>query len=123
MDIYEAKKIVEMLADGIDPTTGDVLSADSICNDPEVIRALFKVLKSIQMPLKVSGKSIEEKKEKGRLKNRGLPWSDEHRKEIGVLFNQGKTIKEISAHFERTTGAIRAELKHQGLEWVEGFFI
>ena len=111
MDIYEAKEIVEKLADGIDPITGEVLSADSICNDPEVIRALFKVLKSIQIPLKVSEKSIEEKKEKGKLKNRGLPWSDEHRKEIGVLF-----IKEISAHFERTTGAIRSELKYQGLE-------
>ena len=108
-----------MLADGIDPTTGDVLSAGSICNDPEVIRALYKVLKSIQMPLKVSGKLIEVKKEKRRLKNRGLPWSDEHRKEIGVLFNQGKTIKELSVHFERTTGAIRSELKYQGLKLVE----
>jgi len=116
MDIYEAKEIVEMLADGIDPKTGDVLSADSICNDPEVIRALFKVLESIQMPLKVSGKSIEEKKEKWRSNNMGLPWSAEHREEIGILFNQGKTIKELSAHFERTTGAIRSELKYQGLE-------
>jgi len=116
MDIYEAKEIVEMLADGIDPKTGDVLSADSICNDPEVIRALFKVLKSTQMPLKVSGKSIEEKKENWRSDNMGLPWSAEHRKEIGILFNQGKTIKELSENFQRTTGAIRAELKHQGLE-------
>jgi hypothetical protein len=115
MDIYEAKEIVEILADGIDPTTGDVLPAGSICNDPDVIRALFKVLESIQMPLKVYGKSIEEKKEKGRLKNRGLPWSAEDRKEIGILYNQGKTIKELSENFERTTGAIKAELRHQGL--------
>jgi hypothetical protein len=115
MDIYEAKEIVEMLADGNDPTTGDILPAGSICNDPDVIRALFKVLESIQMPLKVSGKSIEEKKENWRSDNKGLPWSTEHRKEIGILYNQGKTIKELSENFERTTGAIRAELRHQGL--------
>jgi hypothetical protein len=116
MDIYKAKEIVEMLADVINPTTGDVLPADSICNDPDVIRALFKVLESIQMPLKVSGESIEEKKENWRSGNRGLPWSAEHRKEIGILYNQGKTIKELSENFERTTGAIRSELKYQGLE-------
>ncbi len=116
MNIYEAKEIVEMLADGINPTTGHVLSADSICNDPEVIRALFKVLKSVQMPLKVSGKSIEGKKENWRSDNKGLPWSTEHRKEIGMLYNQGKTIKELSENFERTTGAIRSELKYQGLK-------
>jgi hypothetical protein len=115
MDIYKAKEIIKILADGIDPTTGDVLPAGSICNDPDVIRALFKVLESIQMPLKVSGKSIEEKKENWRSGNMGLPWSAEHRKEIGILYNQGKTIKELSENFERTTGAIKAELRHQGL--------
>jgi hypothetical protein len=119
MDIIKAKEIVEMLADGIDPTTGEILPLDSHYNDPEIIRALFTVLRSVRMPAKASKKSIKEKQkeniENGRPKNAGLPWTEEQRKEISSLLIQGKTIVELSEHFERTEGAITSELTHQGL--------
>ena len=100
MDIIKAKEIVEMLADGIDPTTGEMIPPDSHYNNPEIIRALFTILRSVRMPAKTSKKSIEEKQkeniENGRPKNAGLPWTEEHRKEVSLLFNQGKTIEELS---------------------------
>ncbi len=119
MDIIKAKEIVEMLADGIDPTTGEIFPPDSHYNNPEVIRALFTVLRSVRMPAKATKKSIEEKQkdniENGKPRNAGLPWTQDQRNEVASLFDQGNTIEELSSYFERTTGAIKSELTHQGL--------
>jgi hypothetical protein len=37
----EAKEIIEALANGINPETGEILPAQSNFNSPQVIRALF----------------------------------------------------------------------------------
>jgi hypothetical protein len=119
MDIHEAKEIVELLANGFDPTTGEVFPSNSPYNKPEIISALFTVLNSVRPPTRARKKSIEEKQndniENGKPKNAGLPWKLEERKEVADLFNDGKTIEELSDYFERTSGAIKSELTHQGL--------
>jgi len=119
MDLNKAKEIVQRLADGIDPITGEVYPPESLYNNPDVIRALMTVLNAVNMPTKAAKKTIEERQQdnldNGRPKNAGLPWSDQQKKEVGHLFNQGKTVKELSLLFERTTGAIKSELTRQGL--------
>ena len=44
MDLNGAKGILKSLADGVDPLTGEVLPEDHICNQPEIIRAIYMVL-------------------------------------------------------------------------------
>ena len=44
MDINKAKEIVSALAEGIDPTTGELLSENSVYNKGDVVRALYTVL-------------------------------------------------------------------------------
>lgn len=39
MDILRAKEIIEGLADGVNPLTGEVLSPEDSCNQAEVVRA------------------------------------------------------------------------------------
>jgi len=117
MDIYKAKEIVQLLADGVDPTTGEVFPEDSSYNNPAVIRALFLVLGAVRIP-RVK-KSIEERQkdnlENGKPKNVGLQWTDELKEEVASLYSDGKAIDELAEYFERTKGGIRSELKHQGL--------
>jgi len=119
MNTKKAKEIVEMLADGVDPTTGEILPPDSHFNDPEIIRALFTVLRSVRLPVKASKKPIKEKQkeniENGKPKNAGLPWTQKQKNKVALLFDQGKTTKELSKYLERTKGAIISELTHQGL--------
>ncbi len=119
MDIHKAKEIVELLANGVDPTTGEIFPPESHYNNPEIIRALFTVLSSVRTPARATKKSIEEKQqeniENGKPKNAGLPWTLEQRKEAADLFHDGKTIEDLSKYFERTLGAIKSELTHQGL--------
>ena len=47
MDIVVAKEIISALADGINPITGEVLPADSVCNNADVVRAFYAVLNNI----------------------------------------------------------------------------
>ena len=119
MDTKEAKEVVTMLANGIDPTTGELFLPDSHYHDPYVIKALFIILGSVRMPAKASKKALEEKQkdnlDNGRPKNAGLPWTEEERREVALLFEAGKTIDDLSEHLERTYGAIKSELTHQRL--------
>ena len=48
MDINRAKEIVSALAEGIDPTTGEILPEDSVCNKGEVVRAFYAILNSFE---------------------------------------------------------------------------
>ena len=67
MDLNGAKGILKSLADGVDPLTGEVLPEDHICNQPEIIRAIYMVLMELSR-----GKQHREKPE-----NDGAPWSEE----------------------------------------------
>lgn len=40
MDVQRAKELLAVLADGIDPLTGEVLPYDHVCNKGEIVRAL-----------------------------------------------------------------------------------
>ncbi len=120
-------KIVEALANGIDPITGELLPRESPYNHPDVIRALFTTLGLVKNPSKKSPpkktpkvkKSPEQKQveniENGLPKNAGLPWTDEQRVALVEQFLSGQEIKVLAEVHGRTDGAIKSELKKQGL--------
>lgn len=118
MELDEAKQIVKALANGIDPTTGEVLPKGSPYNDPAVIRALFTVLGSIKT-VKRSKQSDEQKQqgnsEIGKPKNAGLPWPEELKAEVASKYLSGTPVHKLARYFERTTGAIVSELTKQGV--------
>lgn len=117
MEHIEAKNLVSALANGTNPVTGEVLPAESPYNEPLVIRALFTVLKSSRGPTvrKTPEERMQENLTAGRPKMAGLPWNDEQRAEAAEKFQGGASVRELATHFERTEGAIHAELARQGL--------
>ena len=46
IDIAKAKDLNVTLVEDIDPTTGEVLPDDSICNKADIVRAFLRHLKS-----------------------------------------------------------------------------
>ena len=117
MELSDAKNMVAALADGTDPLTGEVLPAKSPYNEPKIIRALFLVLNSVYVkPVKKSPEErMEENKAAGRPRMAGLPWTEEWRVELAKKFEAGTPMGKLAQHFERTQGAIHAELARQGL--------
>ena len=119
MDINQSIKILEALANGIDPTTGEKFPAHSPYNNPEVIRGLYHALEIIRKRKQKSKMSLEEKQQvnvnKGLPRNAGLPWVDEQREYVAINFKQGETVDQLALKLERTRGAIIAELERQNL--------
>ena len=61
MDIKQAIEILKPLANGTDPSTGEVFSADTPYNNPDVIRALFSCIQYIEHPPRKVARSPAER--------------------------------------------------------------
>ena len=105
MDLQRAKEIIYALAEGVDPTTGEVLPDNSVCNKGEIVRAFYAVLNH-----------LEEKKPKKNLPaNAGKPWTNEDDAKLKICFESGMSTKELCVKFERTSGSISSRLARLGL--------
>ena len=106
MDVSRAKEIISALAEGVDPTTGEVLPDNSVCNKGEIVRAFYAVLNH-----------LDEKKPKKNLPaNAGKPWSAEDDAKLKYCFESGMSKKELCAEFKRTSNSISSRLALLGLE-------
>ncbi|HRF74164.1 MAG TPA: hypothetical protein PL117_15450 [Accumulibacter sp.] len=108
MSPLEARKIIDALANGIDPETGEILPEQSTFNNPQVIRALFVAAKALD--------NAERRAERDNSLpgNAGRPWSDLEDQQLLALFDTGKPFQEITARHGRTPGAIAARLVRLG---------
>ena len=105
MDIDKAKEIVQTLAEGIDPTTGEVLPDNSVCNKGEVVRALYCILNC-----------LDTTKPKRELpKNAGKTWTKEDDEKLKLCLESGMSKEEICTKFERSVGSISSRLARLGL--------
>ncbi|NQU05935.1 MAG: hypothetical protein HQ568_07565 [Calditrichaeota bacterium] len=100
----EAKKIIESLANGVCPVTGEVLPDDSPYNSPQVIRALFAAVNAFDFQVR------REERRKKLPNNAGKQWTTEEDQELISAFNDGNEVKEIAKIHERTRGAIASRL-------------
>ncbi|MCX2576354.1 hypothetical protein [Pedobacter sandarakinus] len=89
-------EILQVLATGTDPVTGEVFPADSPYNQPEIIRALFFAVNQ-----------LEALAQKG---NQGLAWNEEEDVLLAERFGNGSKITELAKLHTRTYGAIKARL-------------
>ncbi|MDD9810271.1 MAG: hypothetical protein OXU71_00925 [Gammaproteobacteria bacterium] len=108
MNNQDALKIVQALADGVDPITGEVLPDDSPYQSAKVTRALFHCVQLIEHKTKVDSRRT------GVPSNAGNPWTQMEDREIVEKFEQGKSVQEISRSHGRTHGAIESRLSKLG---------
>ena len=104
MDITRAKEIVSALAEGVDPTTGEVLPAEHICNNVEVVRAFYALL---QQEVPISKKKTPE--------NSGKKWTEDDDKLLKELFERGVKKSQLQKTFMRSRASIEARLVKLGL--------
>ena len=105
MDINRAKEIISTLAEGIDPTTGEVLPNDSVCNKGEIVRAFYAVLNHLN----------EKKSKKNLPANTGKPWTKEDEDLLIRLYQSGASKKDVCKTLQRTATGIAARLVHLGI--------
>lgn len=105
MDIIKAKEILSTLAEGVDPTTGEVLPNDSVCNKGEVVRALYTVLNCLD----------KKRPKKNMPVNAGKPWTKEDEDLLIHLYRSNTPKKDICQALQRTETGVAARLVHLGV--------
>ncbi len=107
MDKGSAIKIIERLADGVHPLTGEDLQQGGILDRPEVIRALNIAARTLQASHK-SQRALQ------AAPNAGKPWSENEEKRLLAEWDQRKSIPDLAARHGRSAGSIRARLIQHG---------
>jgi hypothetical protein len=108
MDSQKALQIVQALADGIDPITGEVFAEGSPYQHPDVVRALFAAAAALQ------GRVVSEERGKSLPDNAGKAWSEVEEKLLVERFDGGASEAELAQVHHRTRGSIRSRLVRLG---------
>ncbi|PXX36843.1 hypothetical protein DFR42_11950 [Undibacterium pigrum] len=118
MTPQKAKTILESLALGIHPETGEALPDQGIFNQPQIIRALFLATQALNagepraetattsVTTVATGKSLPT--------NAGKPWTTIDDTELLTAFDAGAQVSEIAREFERSRGSINSRLVRLG---------
>jgi hypothetical protein len=108
----EAKRVLDLLAKGVDPETGEVLPPDHVLNSPSVIRALFLGAQALANVRIKAEKSNAPKPGAGP--KAGKPWTPEEERRLVEAFERGASIEQMSEAHGRSKGGIAARLVRLG---------
>lgn len=104
MEHQQILHVLNKLADGVDPETGEVYNRDSPYQRPTVVRALYAAIQAIQ-------------KAPGRPKSHaraGVPWTSEEEARLLKAFDQGRQPRDMVDDMGRSEVAITARLVKLG---------
>ena len=111
MERETALKIIQQLANGVDPHTGEVFRADSPYQYPDTIRALFIALRALETQSAPKPRAAGNEKAP---QNAGKPWSSDEDQALVAAFDAGKQIPELAAQHQRSRFAIETRLAKLG---------
>lgn len=109
MELQTARAIIDTLAQGIHPVTGEAMPPDSPYLAPPVIRALFTVSQAL------GSAAAPRRRERTDLPaNTGKPWSAEDDEALRAGFGAGTPTKDLAAALGRTRWAVESRLVKLG---------
>jgi hypothetical protein len=107
MELQIAREIINVLAQGIHPVTGEAMPADSPYNEPPVIRALFAVSQALR-------DCVEPRVRRDLPSNAGKTWSAEEDERLAAAFDAGQELKQMGLELGRSRLAVEARLVKLG---------
>ncbi len=94
-------EVIEALANGIDPLTGELLPDDHLLQQPDIVRALFNAAALLKNSRDVlPGLAMQ-----------CSPWTAGEDNQLKEAFANGIKISQIAKDHQRTAGAIRSRIK------------
>ena len=111
MDDIQAVGILKALAAGIDPAAGTPMTDVVVLREPDVVRALFLGIDSLE------SRSRQARRQSNLPRNAGKPWTQEEDERLLQAFDTGTPVDALTLAHERTRAGIEARLvKHGRLE-------
>ena len=109
MERSNALRIINALANGVHPATGEVFPADSPYQHPDTVRALFEAVRALNgSESKTSGVNGD------MPANNFLRWTSEEEKKLCAGFDAGRSSAELARLHNRSRAAIEARLLKLG---------
>ena len=108
MELQIARQIIDTLAQGIHPVTGEAMPEDSPYNAPPVIRALHAISRALE-----PGTGGPEPAAR-RPPNAGKPWSAQEDAALEIAFDAGIALKQVAQELGRTPFAVEQRLVKLG---------
>ena len=109
MERNTALKIINALANGVHPATGEVFSADSSYQHPDTVRALFEAIRALEAPETTTNRNTADMPA-----NTFVRWTSEEEARLAAGFDSGRTSAELAKLHNRTRAAIEARLLKMG---------
>ncbi len=113
MEQQRALKILNALANGVHPATGEVFASDSPYQHPDSVRALFEAVRTLET-LSTRPASEPDRKTGEVPANTFVRWSLEEEVRLASAFDAGKTSAELARLHNRSRAAIEARLLKLG---------
>lgn len=113
MEREHALKILNALANGVHPATGEVFASDSPYQHPDTVRALFEAMRTLETNSARSAPNPE-RKTSDVPANTFVRWSLEEEVRLASGFDSGKNSAELAKLHNRSRAAIEARLLKLG---------
>jgi hypothetical protein len=114
MDETRTVAILSALANGVNPSTGEIFTADSPYQQADVVRALFVALDRFKKTETAKPSPTGPRNRAETLSNVGKPWSDEEDRRLLAEFERGRKPAELARDLGRTLAGIEARLERHG---------
>lgn len=108
MELQIARQIIDTLAQGIHPVTGEAMPEDSPYNAPPVIRALHAVSRALEAGPRTGEDAAR------RPPNAGKAWSPQEDAALETAFDAGIALKQVAQELGRTRFAVEQRLVKLG---------
>lgn len=109
MELQIARQIIDTLAQGIHPITGEAMPDDSPYSAPPVIRALHAVSRALE-GAPSAAPAEEAPRRRNQPPNAGKAWSAQEDAALETAFDAGIPLKQVAQELGRTAFAVEQRL-------------
>lgn len=109
-----ALRIISQMAEGIDPMTVEVLPDEHLCNNGQVIRALYAARHSLERRTDAPKRERQSPPPSPK-RNAGRPWTQEDNEQLRGLYRDGMSVDYICYVLSRRPRGVDKQLRRLGL--------
>jgi len=117
MQKEQALRILNALANGVHPATGEKFAADSPYQHPDTVRALFEAMRAVEggaTAAAPAAPATPERRPAPPQTGSGSRWSPEEEQRLVSAYDAGRTVDELARAHGRSRAGIEARLVRLG---------
>jgi len=116
MEREQTLRILNALANGVHPATGEKFAADGPYQHPDTVRALFEAMRAVEGGGAPAPAPAPERKAAPAMPQSGpgSRWSAEEEQRLATAFDAGRTVDELARAHGRSRASIEARLVRLG---------